>query len=234
MATAVSEAEASAFIAALQREVRDAEASLLDAEFLTAVESGAVNREQIGVWATAFYAATRNGRVSLGNFYANSPDDAELRRELAENIFEEETGRLSGVNKCHMDVFCDLLAAFGIDPEAADHLAPPALDSSPQGRAIGADDFYVELAAYGFSVEAPNAEFCARMARALKENYGFKDDQVSWFSMHATLDAQHGDEFRKYVSRAAQSPRGLERVRARTLTLSEITKAVWDGFGRWR
>lgn len=57
------------FVDDLQRELRDEKRSLLDAEFLAAVEAGVPTRQQIGAWARVFYAATRNGRLGLGNFY---------------------------------------------------------------------------------------------------------------------------------------------------------------------
>ncbi len=225
--------EVEQFIDELHREIADKKLSLLDAEFLDAIEHRRISREQIGEWAKAFYAATRNGRVTLGNFYANSPDEPELRRELAANIFEEETGRLSGVNKCHMEVFYDLLAAFEVTPDEADELESPLGNHQVQGRPIPIEDFFVELTAYGFSVETPNAEFCARVFSALKDNYGFTDEQLTWFSMHAELDADHGDEFRKYAARAAEYPGGLDRVRSQTLSLCAATNLVWNGAGRW-
>jgi len=221
------------FVHELDDEIRRKRLSLLDAEFLTAVESGSVSRDQIGKWARVFYAATRNGRFGLGNFYANSPEDAELRRALAENLYEEETGRISGVNKCHMDVFFDFLAAFGVSAEEARRLTSPVGDIPPQGRAIAADDFYVELATYGLSVETPNAEFCDRIWRALRDNYGFHERELTWFSMHAALDADHGAEFQRYVAKAAEAPDGLGRLCQQTLALSGAVKHVWDGFGAW-
>ncbi len=222
------------FIRELDAEIRSKRLSMLDAEFLAAVESGSLRREQIGAWARVFYAATRNGRFGLGTFYANSPDDPELRRELAENLYEEETGRISGVNKCHMDVFFDFLAAFGVDEGEARRLTSPVGDIAPQGRAIPADDYYVELATYGLSVETPNAEFCERILRALRDRDGFAASELSWFSMHAALDADHGAEFQRYVAKAAEAPDGLPRLRLQTLALSEAVKLVWDGFGMWR
>jgi len=222
------------FVRELDREIRSKRLSLLDAEFLAAVESRSVSRDQIGAWAHVFYAATRNGRFGLGNFYANSREDAELRRALAENLYEEETGRISGVNKCHMDVFFDFLAAFGVSPDEARHLTSPVGDIPPQGRAIAADDFYVEFATYGLSVESPNAEFCDRIWRALRDNYGFREPELAWFSMHAALDADHGAEFQRYVAKAAEAPEGLGRLRRQTFALSGAVKQVWDGFGAWR
>lgn len=170
----------------------------------------------------------------LGTFYANSPDDPELRRELAENLYEEETGRLSGVNKCHMDVFFDFLAAFGITEDEIPNLTSPFGEIVPQGRAIPPQDYFVELAAYGLSVEAPNAEYCLRIANALRDNYNFTDEQVTWFTMHAELDAEHGDEFKEHAEKAALAPNGLERLREQTLFMSAGAKEVWNGFGLWR
>jgi len=231
--TTLADADVGSFIDDLLRELRDRRSSLLDGDFLAAVEAASVTRDQIREWARTFYAATRNGRLLLGNFYANSPDDPVLRRELAANLYEEETGRLSGVNRCHMEVFQDLLAAFDITPAEAEGIDSP-MDYRPQGSPIAPEDFYVELSAYGLSVELPNAEFCARMQRALAQHFGFAQKQLTWFAIHAALDADHGEEFRKYVGRAARSPGGLARLRAKTLALAEVTKQIWDGFGRWR
>ena len=222
------------FVADLEAEIDEHGLSLTDGEFLLAVEASAVTREQIGEWAKAFYATTRNGRLMIGNFYANSPDDPELRRELAENLYEEETGRLSGVDRCHMDVFADFLAAFDITLDEARRLPSPLGDLPVGGRTIAPDDFYIELAAYGLSVEAPNARFCKRILPALKTNYRFTDDQLTWFSMHALLDADHGDEFLKYIAAAAEYPDGLERVRTNTLALCATTKLIWNGAGSWQ
>jgi pyrroloquinoline quinone (PQQ) biosynthesis protein C len=124
------------FVSDLEQEIRAKKLSLVDADFLHAVERKEVTRAQIGEWAKVFYAATRHGRLTIGNFYANAPDDSELRRELAENIFEEETGGISGVGRCHMDVFEDLLEAFEITPEEAATLKSPMGDHLPQGHAI--------------------------------------------------------------------------------------------------
>jgi hypothetical protein len=95
-------------------------------------------------------------------------------------------------------------------------------------------DFFVELSAYGLNVEVPNAEFCERIADALRDNYGFDEGALTWFRMHAHLDAGHGEEFRKYAARAAEYPNGLERVRAATLQYAPGVKMAWDGFGTWK
>jgi len=132
-----------------------------------------------------------------------------------------------------MDVFFDLLAAFGIDATEAASLTSPLGDYVAQGRAIAAEDYYVELAAYGLSIEAPNAEFCQRIFDALRSNYDFTPQQLTWFSMHAELDADHGAEFQAHAAKAALSPNGLNRLREHTLGMSEGAKLVWNGFDAW-
>jgi pyrroloquinoline quinone (PQQ) biosynthesis protein C len=223
------------FVSELVEELATRRLTLLDTDFLAAVEAGRATRSQIAAWAKSFHAATRNGRVGLGNYYANSPDDRELRAELATNLYEEETGRISGINRCHADVFYDFLAGCGVSPDEADaEISPVGPPYPPQGRRIEPEDFYVELAAYGLNVEVPNAEFCVRIARALREHYGFDDAALTWFTMHAHLDEGHGDEFRKYAARAAEHADGLERVRAATLAMAPGVQMAWDGFGAWK
>ena len=234
MTMSTADHDVEAFIAGLERELREKHLSLVDAEILAAVEAKSATRAQSREWAKVFYAATRHGRMTIGNFYANAPDDDDLRRELAENIFEEETGRISGVGMCHMDVFQFLLSAFGITREEAQRIPSPFGDYMPQGSSIPPERFYVELAAYGFSVEIPNADWSARMADALRANYGFSDQEVRWFTMHAELDADHGDEFRKHAHKVAESPGGLNALREKSLALAEMVKNVWNGLGRWQ
>jgi pyrroloquinoline quinone (PQQ) biosynthesis protein C len=231
----VSTDDVTTFVTDLVDELATERMTLLDTEFLAAVEAGTATKAQIAVWAKAFHAATRNGRVGLGNYYANSPDDRELRADLAANLYEEETGRLSGVNRCHADVFYDFLAGCGVSPEEADAVTSPVGPPyPPQGRRIEPEDYFVELSAYGLNVEVPNAAFCVRIANALRTNYGFDDAALTWFTMHARLDEGHGEEFRKYAARAAEFPDGLERVRAATLRMAPGVQMAWDGFGAWK
>lgn len=72
------------------------------------------------------------------------------------------------------------------------------------------------------------------MHRAFRDRHGFTEDETRWFSMHAELDAEHGDEFKGYAVKAAKAPNGLERLRTQTLALSEIVRDVWNGFGLWK
>jgi pyrroloquinoline quinone (PQQ) biosynthesis protein C len=231
----VTDADVQRFLTDLVQELRDKRLTLLDTDFLAAVEAGTATRAQIATWAKSFHAATRNGRVGLGNYYANSPDDPELRAELAANLYEEETGRLSGVGRCHAEVFYDFLEGCGVSRDEADAAqSPVGPPYAPMGRRIEPEDYYIELASYGLNVEIPNGEFCGRILRALRENYGFDDQALTWFTMHERLDFGHGEEFKKYAAQAAEYPGGLERLRTATLNMAPGVQMAWEGFGAWK
>jgi pyrroloquinoline-quinone synthase len=233
MAHTISDDDVDRFLVEMEAEMQADHITMLDAPFLAAAEAGTLTRDQIEEWARQFYAITRDGRLTIGNFYANAPDDPDLRRELVENISEEETGRISGVGMCHMDVFQSLLAAFGISREEALSLESPHGRTGPMGRRIPPDEYYIELAAYGYSVEVPNQQFCERIHTALQEYYGFSDDELRWFSMHALLDADHGEEFRKHARKVAEQPGGLDELKRQTRGLSQLVKDSWNGLGTW-
>ena len=93
---------------------------------------------------------------------------------------------------------------------------------------------FAATATYGFSIEIPNAEWSARMARALQDNYGFSDQAVRWFTMHAALDAGHGEEFRRHARKVAEQPGGLKLLREKTLAFAQVVKNLWNGHGRWQ
>ena len=62
MTTTDARDDVARFVDELLAETRARKASLLDGEFLAAVEAGSVTRDQIREWAKPFYAATKNGR----------------------------------------------------------------------------------------------------------------------------------------------------------------------------
>jgi len=113
-------------------------------------------------------------------------------------------------------------------------LTPPFGDHVPQGSPIPPDEYYITLSTYGLSIEVPNAEWSARMARALRENYGFSDREVRWFTMHAELDADHGAEFRRHARKVAEQPGGLERLREKTLAIAPVAKNIRNCNGSWK
>jgi len=231
---AVSDNEQGAVLAShIEQEIRLRRLSILDAPILDALEMKSASLAQIKRWAEDFYTSIYHGSpTSLGNFYANSPDDPELRAELTENVFEEETGRISGVGRRHMDVFVDLLKHFGHTDESVRALTSPVGDLSPHGRPIPAEDYYLELAAFLILGEGPNAEFSERVAAALIDGYGLPADAVAWFTLHAQLDKDHADELPRYVQRVLERD-SSERLTALVIEIAPLVQLAFNGYGRW-
>jgi pyrroloquinoline quinone (PQQ) biosynthesis protein C len=216
----------------IETELRDRELSILDCSFLGALEAGYLTIEQIRRWALSYYGCTKNGHLAIANFLAYSPEDKGLRSELAENLYEEETGIISGVGRCHMDVFLDFLNVLGVSPaEAAD---ADGLSASAYAHPIEADEYYAQLTAYGVLGEGPNAAFCERVLAALRSHYSLADDVLAWFSLHAKLDKDHGATLRRYVEAAETEPGGLRRTRELIFGLAPHYQSIWDGRGTWR
>ena len=216
----------------IELELRNRSLSILDCGFLSALTAGEVKVEQLRRWAVSYYGCTKNGHLAIANFLAHSPEDSGLRSELAENLYEEETGLISGVGRCHMDVFLDFLAALGVSTEEA--ATAPGLATSAYAHPIDPDDYYAQLTAYGILGEGPNAEFCEKVLNAFRSSYSFDDDQVNWFRLHAKLDKDHGAALSRYVEAAEGEPGGLGRTRELIFDLAPHYQSIWDGRGTWR
>ena len=145
---------------------------------------------------TLLLRAYQERATTIANLCAYSPDHDALRKELAANLYEEETGRLSKVNNCHMDVFFDFLAAFDVTPEQEKKvLMPPRAAARTAGgpaTPIPAAGYYTYRSVHGLLGEAPNAEFCEIACTAMSEGYEFTAQELTWYYMHAQLDKDHG------------------------------------------
>jgi pyrroloquinoline quinone (PQQ) biosynthesis protein C len=223
---------ATSFKSDMEIELRSRGLSILDCGFLGALTSGELNVDQIGRWALTYYGCTKNGHLAIANFLAHSPEDPGLRSELAENLYEEETGLLSGVGRCHMDVFLEFLEALGVSAEEA--AAADGLATTAYAHPILADEYYTQITAYGMLGEGPNAAFCESVLGALRSNYSFGESQLLWFSLHAKLDKDHGATLSRYVEAAAAEPRGLARTQELIFELAPHYQSIWDGRGAWR
>jgi pyrroloquinoline quinone (PQQ) biosynthesis protein C len=216
----------------IESELRNRGLSILDCGFLGALEAGDLSVDQIRRWALSYYGSTKNGHLAIANFLAYSPEDQSLRSELAENLYEEETGLISGVDRCHMDVFLDFLKALGVTP--ADAADVPVLSANAYAHPIEADEYYAQLTAYGVLGEGPNAVFCERVVAAFRADYSFAEDEVNWFTLHANLDKDHGATLTRYAEAAEAEPGGLERTRELIFGLAPHYQSIWDGRGTWR
>src|SRR5262247_1250421 len=75
---------------------------------------GKLSREQLKVFAVQFFLQVREFPRAVSAMHANCPFPEE-RMKLAESVYEEETGRLSGCNLPHPELFIRFGEALGLE-----------------------------------------------------------------------------------------------------------------------
>ncbi|MBQ1017623.1 iron-containing redox enzyme family protein [Micromonospora sp. D93] len=118
------------------------------------------------------------------------------KRRLLHNMYEEETGRISGT-KNHVRLMQDFLRALGIDDDVRDSAAPlPATRELIDYRMENVKDparYHIGAAAVMIASEGQNLETRGAEARdtLFKRVYGLTDADLLFFSVHQAEDVQH-------------------------------------------
>ena len=90
------------------------------------IADGKLGPEQLKLFAVQFFLQVREFPRAVSAMHANCPFPEE-RMELAENVYEEETGRISGCNQPHPELFIRFGEALGLARDLTE-----ALDTEQQ------------------------------------------------------------------------------------------------------
>jgi pyrroloquinoline-quinone synthase len=153
---------------------------------------GKLSREQLKLFAVQFFLQVREFPRAVSAMHANCPFP-DARMELAESIYEEETGRLSGCNEPHPELFIRFGEAVGLTrPEMVEGRPLPStralidwFELSTKQRSFIEAAAAINLAAEG---QVPGA--FGPMARRLQENYGLSREAVEFWDIHEMADAE--------------------------------------------
>ena len=159
----------------------------------------------------------------------SSCPDADQRVELAESLYEEETGRISGCNVSHPELFIRFGEAVGAARTAMERGVPLPTTAalidwfleSTRDRPFIEGAAATNLAAEG---QVPGA--FGPFARALERHYGCSADQVAFWDVHEHADRDHsavGDHIVVRLATTAALQSDVRRAVARSLDL-------WWGF----
>src|SRR5262252_7425155 len=77
------------------------------------IADGKLSREQVQLFAVQFFLQVREFPRAVSAMHANCPFPEE-RMALAESIYEEETGRISGCDQPHPEIFIRFGEAVGL------------------------------------------------------------------------------------------------------------------------
>jgi pyrroloquinoline-quinone synthase len=193
------------------------------------IAEGKLRREQLRLFAVQFFLQVREFPRGISAMHANCPFPKE-RIALAESIYEEETGRISGCNRPHPEVFIRFGEAIGLSrAEMVDGQPLPAtralidwFELSTKQRSFIEAAAAMNLAAEG---QVPGA--FGLMARRLQENYGLSREAVEFWDLHEAADAEHSEVGDNIVVRHATDAVTQARVRD---ALQHSLDAWWQFF----
>src|SRR5512134_1471958 len=194
-----------------------------------AIADGKLSREQMKRFAVQFFLQVREFPRAVSAMHANCPFPQE-RMELAESVYEEETGRLSGCNQPHPELFIRFGEAVGLKraemiegrPLPATRALIDWFELSTKQRSFIEAAAAINLAAEG---QVPGA--FGPMARRLQEHYGLSREAVAFWDVHEMADAEHSAVGDNIVVRHACDATTQARV---TDALQHSLDAWWQFF----
>jgi pyrroloquinoline-quinone synthase len=192
------------------------------------IVEGRAPRAALKPFAVQFFLQVREFPRAVSALHAGCPFAAE-RVKLAESLYEEETGRLSGCNVSHPELFI----RFG---EAAGAPRNEMVDGTPLPATAALIDWFERstkdrtfiegAAATNLAAEGQVPGTFGPFARALEARYGMTSEQVAFWDVHEEADRDHSDIGDHVVVRFATTPELQAKVRAAV----EGSLALWWAF----
>lgn len=193
------------------------------------IAAGELTKDQLRLFAVQFFLQVREFPRAVSAMHSRCPYD-DARRELAESVYEEESGRISGCNLPHPELFIKFGTALGLErsdmtegkplPETAALI--DWFEVASQNRSFIEAAAAINLAAEG---QVPGA--FGPMARALEKHYGLKTEDVAFWDVHEIADQDHSDVGDHIVVKHANSEELRQRVRD---ALERSLQAWWSFF----
>jgi len=188
------------------------------------IEDGKLPRAGLGPFAVQFFLQVREFPRAVSALHSSCPD-AHERAELAESLYEEETGRISGCNVSHPELFIRFGEGVGLARGAL-------VDGVPLPTTTALIDWFEDstrqhpfiegAAATNLAAEGQVPGAFGPFARALERHYGCTPEQVAFGDVHEHADREHSAVGDHIVVRMATTPElqaGVRRAVARSLEL---------------
>ena len=199
-----------------------------------AIRDGAVPIEGLRAFAVQFFLQVREFPRAVSALHANCPFPDE-RIELAESLYEEETGRISGCNLPHPELFIRFGEALGLRREELVRGVPlPStaalidwFELSTKQRSFLEGAAAINLASEG---QVPGA--FGPFARGLQKHYGLSRDAVAFWDVHEIADRDHANVGDHIVVRFANTEAQALAVRQALERSLELWWHFFDGIER--
>jgi len=195
------------------------------------IGEGRLPRPALGAFAVQFFLQVREFPRAVSALHSSCPD-AQQRIELAESLYEEETGRISGCNVSHPELFIGFGESVGVSREAMVHgTALPATAALIDWfeQSTRQHSFIEGAAATNLAAEGQVAGAFGPFARALERHYGCTPAQVAFWDIHEQADRDHSAVGDHVVVRLATTPELQAAVRRAVQRSLDLWWGFFDG-----
>jgi pyrroloquinoline-quinone synthase len=188
------------------------------------IAEGSLARTDLAPFVVQFFLQVREFPRAVSALHSSCPD-TEQRIELAESLYEEETGRISGCNVSHPELFIRFGEGVGV-PRAA-MVEGAALPSTRDLIGWFEDStkrhpFIEGAAATNLAAEGQVPGAFGPFARALERHYGCTREHVAFWDVHEQADREHsaiGDHVVVHLATTPELQGNVRRAVARSLEL---------------
>lgn len=194
---------------------------------------GELSRPQVRLWVEQHYCTVGDVHDLFGPIYTNCPD-AEVRVRMLENLWEEETGKMTG-SLPHRELMARLIEALGGSREQVAHLKP--LPETVARRSFmrlmaRTRPFYEAIGAISVAGEAQFGDMAEIYARTGESRYGLSPEAAAFWWVHAKADKEHGGTAFEIVSRWARTDEEQQQVIESVRQSLDLVWCWFDGFVR--
>jgi pyrroloquinoline-quinone synthase len=168
---------------------------------------------QLRYFATQYSVFPLHNHNYHGNLYVICPDPG-WRRRIAEVVYEEGTGRLFANDREHSKLWLIFGAALGLSPEVmwTTPFCAGAMALRVYFEWICKRSFLEGVAAHMLAGEAQVPGVYGKVARNLQKQFGFTEEQVSFFDVHEVADEDHSSVGRELLDQFAKSEADYDLV----------------------
>ncbi len=191
------------------------------------IAAGNVSQAGLCNFAIQFFLQVREFPRALSALHSRCLN-AEERVKLAESLYEEETGRISG-SAPHPELFIRLGLGLGLSRDDIVHgKALPSTAALIDWFELSTKDrsFAEGIGAINLAAEGQVPGNFAPFARALERHYGLSREQVAFFDVHEIADRDHSDVGDNILSHTPMS----EVERAKVWAAVEHSLDMWWQF----
>jgi len=197
------------------------EYSMLKHPFYVAWTEGKLSKAVLAEYAKQYYAHVRAFPTYVSGVHSRC-EDLSIRRELLENLIEEERGEEN-----HPELWLRFAESLGVareDAKAAE-LLPATKDSVRRLQSLTQSEDYREGLAALLAYESQIPEVALTKREGLKSFYGIADERaVSFFRVHESIDVLHQQVEMQILKEQCQTPEARSKAIA---AAKESAKALW-------